>query len=116
VVEGHRRWIISPPMVSFYTLLVRLGFSHKVGSAATETTRGIMDGSIKAYQPVDRSRLTGSWSGIERIMNEGDRKIFGSDMAKNYPASVGANAVHGLGIMGFSSEYTKTVMPNWYKK
>ena len=31
--EGSRRWIQSPPMLSLYSLLLRLGFCHQIGTS-----------------------------------------------------------------------------------
>ncbi|MFI5343963.1 MAG: hypothetical protein ACHQUC_07065 [Chlamydiales bacterium] len=114
--EGSSRWIKSPPMLSLYTLLIRLGFGSTVGTPYKETIRKIIDSKIAAYQSVDTCRLRESMNGINRILTEGDRKIFDKKIEKNYPKSIRVSTMHNTcGIIGFSTEKTKKCVPSWHK-
>jgi hypothetical protein len=116
-IEANKRWIRSAPMVSMFTLLVRLGFGHQQGKSYKETIQGIIDGKIKAYQQVDGGRLKGAWPGIKRIIRNNDNKIFCRRMSDNYPSQVTTSTVHNnMGIIGFAKGYTKTIMPRWHRK
>jgi hypothetical protein len=113
--ESSKRWMSSPPMVSLYTLLVRVGFSHVLGSEFKTTIENIVNYSIKPYQYEDRGRLTGCKDGMNYILKHGDRKIFYSEIKKNYPR-VRINTLHNdLGIIGFSNGSTKNIVPYWHR-
>jgi len=114
-VVGSKRWLRSPVMISLYTLLIRVGFSHKKGNY-DDTISKITNNKMRTYQPVDKSRLISAMPGINRIFEEGDRNIFKSPIKSNFPDSVGVGIVHGtLGIVGFSQESAKPYVPKWYK-
>jgi len=113
--DGSSRWIKSPPMLSMYTLLIRLGFGHNIGDNYKNTLSYILNGEIKSYQPVDSFRLKQAKAGIDRIFETGDRKIFNSDIKKNYPSSIKINVMHNLlGIIGFSQGISKKYVPEWH--
>jgi hypothetical protein len=114
--EGSCRWLKSPPMLSLYTLLIRLGFGHEVGKPFMDTINGIINGDIMPYQTVDSSRLSQAKQGLDRILREGDRKIFSRKIQDNYPQHIRINTMHNhLGIIGFSQGVTKTIIPKWHK-
>lgn len=113
--EGSGRWMKSPPMVSLYSLLIRLGFGHNMELTHMETMEGIVKGKINAYQSVDGDRLKNAWNGIKRILEKGDRPIFKGKMKDNFPADIDVSCMHNnCGIVGFSSEYMKHKIPHWY--
>lgn len=117
LVEGSRRWVTSPVMLSMYTLLLRTGFVHTLGTPFMETIDAIVKGKIPPYSSVDRSRLTGAVEGIRRILKEGDRNIFHTSAKENYPSKADVGTVHNsMGIMGFTSGVTKSVVPHWHRK
>lgn len=114
--ESSRRWIKSPPMLSLYTLLLRLGFVHTLGNDFTVTMKGVRTGKILAYQEQDRSQLKYAQKGIERILKYGDRKIFHRNIAQNYPKKVSISVMHNnCGIVGFAQEEIKGMFPHWYR-
>jgi len=113
--QGSPRWVKSPPMISMYTLLIRLGFGSTIGVPYKETIDKIIAGNLDAYQSVDRYRLKEAINGINRILTQGDRKIFDRNIEKNYPKSIRVTTMHNTcGIIGFSSENTKKYVPNWH--
>lgn len=114
--ESSRRWIKSPPMLSLYTLLLRLGFVHTLGNDFTQTMKGVRVGKILAYQEQDRSQLKYAQKGIDRILKFGDRRIFHRNIAQNYPRRVSISVMHNnCGIVGFAQEEIKDAFPHWYR-
>jgi hypothetical protein len=113
--ESSKRWLSAPPMVSLYTLLVRVGFSHVIGTPFLTTIDKIINFSIKPYQYEDRDRLIKSKDGIYYILKNGDRKVFFTDIKKNYPR-VEISCLHNdLGIIGFAKKATKDLVPYWHR-
>jgi len=115
--ESNRRWLISPPMISMYSLLIRVGMSHTTGKDFWNTINSIQSDGLKSYQYEDTYRLKYSTAGIKRILDEGDREIFYKEIKKNYPKGTKINTLHNdLGICGFSSGATKYIVPYWHRK
>ena len=113
--ESSKRWLSAPPMVSLYALLVRVGFSHHIGTEFRDTIAKIISYEIKPYQYEDRGRLIGSKDAINYILKNGDRKIFYSDIKLNYPR-VRIGVLHNdMGIMGFARGSTKNLIPHWHR-
>jgi len=102
--EGSKRWINSPPMLSLYSLLIRVGCVHTIGVNFEKTINDIIDGKIKPYQKKDALWLKHAKPGIEKILRIGDRKIFYRDIKENYP-NLDIDVIHNqLGITGFSAD------------
>jgi hypothetical protein len=116
LLEANQRWIRSPTMVSLYSLLVRVGFTHTLGKSYKETIAAIVEGKLQAYQPADQYRLQNAKKGIDRILKYGDRTIFHKQMKKNYPAGISVYSMHNhMGIQGFSENLTQPYMPYWHR-
>jgi hypothetical protein len=117
LLESSKRWLHSPVMVSLYTLLVRVGPAHKIGTPFMETIKAVADGEAKAYSSVDSYRLKSGMKGIERILKLGDQNIFAEDIGENYPANISSSTIHNSsGICSFSDGTTKSYYPNWHRK
>lgn len=102
--EGSKRWIKSPPMLSLYTLLIRVGCVHEIGVRFEKTLANIIAGEQKPYQKKDSLWLKHAMMGIEKVIRIGDRKIFHRDIKDNYP-NLDIDVIHNqLGIAGFSSD------------
>lgn len=103
--EGSKRWIQSPPMLSLYTLLLRVGFCHKLGDSFITTIEGVKSGDIKPYQRKDGHWLKSSDAALQKILRVGDRRIFYKDIQLNYPSNMQIDSIHNrLGIIGFSTD------------
>jgi hypothetical protein len=117
MITASRRWIKSPVLLSMYTLLIRVGLGHKPGRTYTETIEVVTKRKENAYQPVDASRLEHCHNMIHRIIELGDRHIFGKKIADNYPAKVKTIEMHNeLGIVGFAIGSAKKHVPKWYER
>lgn len=114
--EGSKRWLSSPVMLSLYTLLLRIGFVHKNGESFEKTMEKVSSGDVFPYQEEDGCKLHDALAGIKKILSVGDRKIFHSEIKKNYPR-VRISILHNdMGIVGFSKGYTKSYSPYWHRE
>ncbi len=119
--EGSARWMLSPPMISLYTLLLRVGFTHQIGDTFEQTVEKVTTGKTKCYESGtsgsnDASYLKSGKSGIEKILKHGYAKIFHKNIKDNYPASVAIGTMHNnSGIVGFSTGQCKTTYPHWFR-
>ena len=113
-VEGSPRWIKSPPMLSFYTLLMRLGLFHEVGTDYMKSLQDFISGKLDCY-PHDKTILKRAFPGIKRILKHGDKKIFFKETRHNYPNSIQFN-IHGMGIADFGEAARPELMPHWHRK
>lgn len=113
IFEGSRRWICSPPMISLYTLLIRVGMVHTTGTNYEDTINGIITGKIKTYQGNDSFQLEDGLPGIQDIIKRSDRKIFGTLNLKNFNQDT--HILHNYsGIVAFSNQNAKKYFPGWY--
>jgi hypothetical protein len=121
VVQGSNRWLIAPPMVSFYSLAIRIGCVHKRGTNFMETFDKVVAGSTKGIQSSDQGQLQRALPGIKKILSFGYRRIFHMDIAKNYPPGIDASTLHNsmgiCAVSGNSSYGPKTdAFSHWTKK
>lgn len=117
LLESHKRWMIAPPMLSMYTLLLRLGLVHYVADSQEATMLKIETGVTKPYGSKDKSQMKAARIGMARILQLGDQRIFSNDIKKNYSISIPLNYMHDhMGIVGFSKRYTSRHCPQWHKE
>lgn len=115
--KGSNRWIKSAPMISMYTLLIRVGFGHILGDNIHETIRKIIDKEQAAYQSVDPYKLKCALPGIDYIFKKGDINIFGKRISDNYPESIKVSMMHNrFGIINFMQKNVRKKMPQWFKE
>lgn len=113
--SGSHHWLLSAPMISLYTLMLRTGFVHTPGTSFETTIRKVVTHELKPYQSEDSEQLRNAEAGIKRIRKEGYRSIFSSDIRKNYPDIGDSESMHhDFGIGSFSQEITREYMPSWY--
>lgn len=117
MLKGSQRWMLAPPLMSMYTLLLRCGFVHEIGNDFMTTINKIISGEIQQYQTSDQEYLASSLAGIQIILKLGYRKIFYKDMKKNYPQNVSVSTLHHYcGIVAFSTGATKKTVPYWSRE
>lgn len=120
--EGSNRWLNSPVMLSLYSLLLRIGFCHELGTDYEQTilkvkTKKKKGEKRKEYQRGDSNKLISSHYGLNRIIKLGDKKIFFKDIKKNYPKNIAITTLHNnLGIVNFSLGLSRCYMPYWHRK
>jgi hypothetical protein len=127
IAVGDPRWMHSPPMISLYTMLLRVGLMHKKGLPFMETIQKMKSGELEPYYGKqkgdnDQRLLRNTEKGFERIIQKGDQSIFYEKIEDNYPEkikgrySVGVHSIHdSWGMTGFSSDRTKSDFPEWHK-
>jgi hypothetical protein len=113
VFRGSPKWMIAPPMLSFYSLLVRAGRVHKKNTSYKETfdKMFVWKGLVGGYPPPDSAIWRGGMPAIKAIMEHGYEEIFGKDVLKNWPR---CNDIHMRGINMMGIGYYKKAMPHWY--
>ncbi len=117
LLEGSQRWMTSPVLLSMYTLFIRCGFVHEIGSNYMDTLDKIVKGDIKPYQENDQSFVEQSLPGIKAIMALGYRKIFYKNIKKNYPKEIGMSVLHhDCGVRAYSWGHTKKNFPHWHRQ
>lgn len=121
LLEGSKRWVNSPPMLSLYSLLIRMGFLHSIPDDFFFTIQKIRLGALKPYQKFDKRWLSEAQSALDLIFKLGDKKIFSTDIKKNYPKNFSIDVVHNrLGIMGFANDILSknyngpVLVPHWH--
>lgn len=123
---GSKRWMQSPPMISLYTMLLRVGLVHTKGEDFAQTIAKVKSGELKPYfgnrSDNDKSLLSRTEKGFNRILRHGDRKLFHQNIEKNYPLKAKGDldfSIHTLhdtcGLVGFSSDSTAYNFPHWHR-
>ena len=126
IAVGDPRWMHSPPMISLYTMLLRVGLVHKKGRPFFETIQKMKSGELKPYYgrekgDNDQKLLETTEKGFKRILDRGDQAIFHEKLKDNYPEkqhrlSISVYSVHdNWGMVGFSEENTRSYFPEWHK-
>lgn len=124
LLNSDARWMIAPPMVSLFALLLRVGMTHILGQTFGTTLRGVRDGKIPMYYPpdvfhssqTDKTVLKNCYKTIQKIIKHGDQAIFGTDMAKNYPAKMSIFCIHDrCGLTAFTQGSMQFDFPHWFK-
>jgi hypothetical protein len=117
VYVGSSRWMEAPPLLSLYTLLLRLGCVHKVGDKWLTTLENVASGKVAPYQVNDGHYTKASLEKIKEIMKIGYRAFFYIDPAKNYPSGVDISNLHNsAGIVALAIGKTEKVVPFWSRE
>jgi len=120
--QGNSRWLMSPPMLSLYTWLIRIGLCHKIGTSFKETIKALKEKTISPYQVKDAQWIKDCEVALHKIIRLGDKKIFYRDIKMNYPESLNIDEVHNrLGILSYSFDIIvhslkqKVPIPYWHR-
>lgn len=128
LIEGSRRWMRSPPMLSMYSLLIRIGMMHNPKNTYRKTIEGISKGKIPPYydqQSRDKGVLHRAIAGIDEIIKYGDAQIFHRNLKSNYSdeklkkqgKELCVYTIHDQGgIVAFSEGKTAKIFPDWHNK
>lgn len=113
--EASGMWMNAPVLISMYSLFLRAGFAHKIGTDPIKTIEQIISGKMGGYGSNDRTQLAGAKKGIDKILEHGYRKFFYIDTKRNYPAELNVGTMHGsTGIVAFANG--TRVVPYWTRK
>jgi hypothetical protein len=112
LLDGSSRWLLSPPMLSMYTLLIRVGFTHKAGDKYEQTVKNLL--GVK-HQTRDVYQLKSAQDGIEKILKYGYPKIFFKDPTKNFP-DINVGSMHSsMGICAFTRNASEHFVKHWHR-
>jgi len=115
LLESSNRWMLSPPMVSFYSLAIRMGFVHKKGEKYTTTIQKLTKGECEPYQTHDHTQMKQAQTGVDKILKHGYAKIFWKDAKKNFPKINTSTMHNSMGICSFASGYSKDYVKHWHR-
>lgn len=120
MIEGSSRWMLAPPMMSLYSLLIRVGLRHVLGDNFDETIdKFIMNKIDPLPRGVvgcnDPEYVKASLSGMERIFRVGYARIFNRDIKDNYPLVNNNYMHHKAGIVSFSNRLCDVHFPQWFR-
>jgi len=129
ILNASKRWLKAAPMLSFYTLLIRIGLVHNKEDSFETTIKKIKNNELFTYYDVhgrDKDMIIKAYEGIEKILKYTDRFFFSSKIRENYSnkylnekniKSISIYNIHDrCGIVGFSCGTTKQYFPQWHKK
>jgi len=112
VFAPHTRWIVSPPMLSFYGLIIRAAVrQHVLG----ESFQDLFNKYYKIEQTgtyIDQSYFRLAKPAVEALLEYGDEAIFGTDMEKNW---VVCSDIHNRGVSAWGGGTYRQTMPHWYR-
>jgi hypothetical protein len=117
ILNGSKRWMIAPPMISLYTLFIRIGFVHTKGRSYKTTLKKLLSGELEPYYCAeDDEQLEGCEKAIQHILLHGDRSLFHRDIRKNYPADFDIETLHdSSGIASYAMKATQEQFPFWHR-
>lgn len=120
MLEGSGRWMLSPPMISLYSLLIRVGLRHNLGDNFDETIdRVILNKEESLPRGTvgcnDHEYLRAAMPGIERIQRIGYASIFHRNIKDNYPDVSTSYMHHKTGIVGYSTKLCEMHFPHWFR-
>jgi hypothetical protein len=117
VLNGSNRWMNSPPMISLYTLLIRLGLVHKKGTSYKKTIQQVISLEIGSYYGDDSYQLSDAHETIEKILKHGDRRLFYRDIKRNYPPNLDTQDImhEACGLVSYAAGYTRGYFPYWHR-
>lgn len=128
LLQADSKWLLAPPLLSLYSLLIRIGFVHTKDDIYKNTILKIVLDEVKTYQREDRRYLMKNLNGLNRIFNEGVELFFNFTyrnrkptkieiLEKNYPKKTSVKKIHyECGLMAFSCNLTKKRYPFWHQE
>ena len=122
LILADKGWQHAPPLLSLFTLLVRVGCFHDPKKkSADDTLELVKKGEVKVSDNPeyagsrDTSYLKQAEKGVAAIFKHG-LGLFHEKQEDNYPPEVATGLLHdGFGIVNFTQGRPKKVVPHWYR-
>lgn len=113
VFVSDPKWLYSPVMVSWYSLLVRVGMTYTGGD-----WRKHFDSAKSYLGKNDNGYTTSSKAGVDKLVGKQPEAIFAKKIIDNYPKGVSVSAMHNSGgIVAFSrGSVDAKIKAKWQKK
>ena len=93
LLSADKRWLHAPPLLSFYTLAIRVGLTYD-GSTLEEFFSKVKDGKVSCLSGNDRSYTTSALKITDKLLKTSEQDLFGGEMAKNYPPGINISSLH----------------------
>ena len=113
---GSPHWMIAPPMLSLYSLLIRVGMTYKEGDVWKYMER-VADGKVRTTAFTDAQYLRSSLPTIRRLIISAG-VCFGSSskLQDNWPLDLEEEILHeDMGIVAFARGKARQFCPQWYE-
>jgi hypothetical protein len=111
VFISDKKWMHAPPLISMYSLLLRVGLNYKDGGWLKHLEAGKFIGNN------DASYISTGIKGIKDIVKKKIENIFADKMEDNYPSSVSIGTMHDQsGIVAYSRGMSGALVQNWKSK
>lgn len=112
VFVSDQQWLHSSVMVSFYSLLVRVGMTYEGGG-----WRKHFDNAKAYIGSNDKGYTNSAQKGVDKIIGKKPSAIFAKNFIDNYPKGVDVSAMHNSsGILAYSKgTVNATVKSKWGK-
>lgn len=108
-------WMRSTPMISMYTLLVRISPAHNLGDHILKTLENCTTSPNSLLSECDTLHVTQSLDGMKRVLRYGE-KIWHPTPQENYPSNVSYTAIETSGIKGFTAKTCQIPAAKyWYR-
>jgi hypothetical protein len=104
---GDKRWLHSSPLLSLYTLCLRVGLNYEGGG-----WRQHFEGAEKYIGSNDKSYTRSAMKSLDKIVGKDVAEIFAEKIEDNYPKDL-KNNMHGLhnaGIVNYTKEHIPAAM------
>lgn len=114
--DGSNLWQSSPPMLSLYSLLIRIGMVHRSDERTPEDTmRLVVSKTVKSYQVNDAEQARFALRVIDWLAGKpGFRTLLGTSQAKNFPNRLTVDDLHTRsGVVSYSHGTTARYYPEW---
>jgi hypothetical protein len=110
-------WMLSPPMLSLFALLIRVGFYYNGKETAWGHCQKVRDKKIITDHPRNGEYLKSAWKTIMDLVESGGMCRFKPDMKDNWPLFAQQWQLHEWsGIVSLAKGTTKNLCPQWYPK
>jgi len=112
VFVGDKQWMYAPPLISLYSLLLRVGQNYQDGPWRERLT------ATSGMRFNDQTYLNTSRPAILKLTGKKFDEVFAQSWKDNYPSECGVKSMHeSAGICALAEQtVASTVQQNWAKK
>ncbi len=109
VFTGDKKWMYSPPMISLYSLFIRVGLNYEGGDWQEHLGKTTFVGRN------DKQYLSQAMPAIKFLNGKKVEEVFADEWEKNYPSDANVSYMHnnsGIACLG-SNNINSSVNKNW---
>ena len=117
LLTSPAKWMLAPPMLSLYALMIRIGMFFNLEDTAWEHCQKIRDCKILTGNIRNSDYLKKAWKVMMDVVESGGTCRFKPDMKDNWPDYKDQWKMHELsGIVSLADGNAKEVCSDWYPK